>query len=120
MTGTETTLNIPRLRVEGLTKSFFGVRVLDEISFDAYAGEVLGVVGENGSGKSTAMNILAGVLSRDGGSVLFDGATYSPRSRRESDAARRIQRPTRRQPRQMMETAGPADRPTALKPAATI
>jgi ribose transport system ATP-binding protein len=87
MTGTETTLDVPRLRVEGLTKSFFGVRVLDEISFDAYAGEVLGVVGENGSGKSTAMNILAGVLSRDGGSVLFDGATYSPRSRRESDAA---------------------------------
>jgi len=87
LTGTETSASIPRLRIEGLTKSFFGVRVLDEISFDAHAGEVLGVVGENGSGKSTTMNILAGVLSRDSGSILFDGAPYSPRSRRESDAA---------------------------------
>lgn len=87
MTGAETTFNTPRLRVERLTKSFFGVRVLHEITFDAHAGEVLGVVGENGSGKSTTMNILAGVLPRDGGSILFDGAPYSPRSRRESDAA---------------------------------
>ncbi len=87
MTGRETRLNIPRLGVDGLTKSFFGILVLHQITFDAYAGEVLGVVGENGSGKSTIMNILAGVLPRDGGSILFDGAPYSPRSRRESDAA---------------------------------
>jgi len=78
---------MPRLRVERLTKSFFGVRVLNEVSFDAYPGEVLGLVGENGSGKSTTLNILAGVLPRDEGNILFDGEPYSPKSRRESNAA---------------------------------
>jgi ribose transport system ATP-binding protein len=77
----------PRLRVDRLIKSFSGVQVMHEVSFDAYAGEVMGVVGENGSGKSTIMNILGGVLPPDGGTVLLDGEIYSPRSRRESDAA---------------------------------
>jgi ABC-type sugar transport system ATPase subunit len=48
---------------------------------------VVGVVGENGSGKSTTMNLLTGVLQRDGGRVLLDGIPYAPRSRRESDGA---------------------------------
>ena len=77
----------PRLSIEGLTKSFFGVQVLHEVGFEAYAGELLGLVGENGSGKSTTMNLLAGVLPRDSGQVLLDGAPYQPRSRREADAA---------------------------------
>jgi len=76
-----------RLRVESLSKSFFGVRVLHEVSFEAHAGRVLGIVGENGSGKSTTMNLLTGVLPRDGGTVLLDGKSFEPASRRESDAA---------------------------------
>lgn len=77
----------PRLVIEGMAKSFFGVRVLHDVSFDSYPGEVLGIVGENGSGKSTTMNILAGILQRDHGRVLLDGAAYAPRSRRDADAA---------------------------------
>ena len=77
----------PRLRVQGLDKSFFGVRVLHEVSFDVHAGRVLGVVGENGSGKSTTMNVLTGVLPRDRGEVLLDGEPFAPASRRASDAA---------------------------------
>jgi ribose transport system ATP-binding protein len=77
----------PRLRVQRLVKSFFGVRVLHEVSFDARGGRVLGVVGENGSGKSTTMNLLTGVLPRDSGEVLLDGKRLAPASRRESDAA---------------------------------
>ena len=77
----------PRLRVQRLVKSFFGVRVLHEVSFDAYGGRVLGVVGENGSGKSTTMNVLTGVLPRDSGEILLDGAPFAPASRRESDVA---------------------------------
>jgi ribose transport system ATP-binding protein len=76
---------MPRLRVESLTKSFLGVRALHEVSFAAYAGEVTGVIGENGSGKSTTMNILAGVLSRDSGTILLDGAPYEPKTRQESE-----------------------------------
>jgi ABC-type sugar transport system ATPase subunit len=76
----------PRFKVEGLNKSFYGVQVLNDVSFEAFAGEVLGIVGENGSGKSTTMNILAGVLQRDGGAISLDGVSYSPKTRRESGA----------------------------------
>lgn len=76
-----------RLKVEGLQKSFFGVRVLHDVSFEARAGHVLGVVGENGSGKSTTMNLLTGILPRDSGRILLDGKLFAPASRGESDSA---------------------------------
>lgn len=77
----------PRLSVQGLSKSFNGVSVLHSVSFKAFGGKVLGIVGENGSGKSTTLNVLTGVLARDAGEVLLDGAPFNPRSRAESDAA---------------------------------
>jgi len=76
-----------RLKVEGLTKSFFGVKVLHDVSFEAQEGRVLAIVGENGSGKSTTMNLLTGILPSDGGKMWLDGNPFSPRSRRESDDA---------------------------------
>jgi ABC-type sugar transport system ATPase subunit len=63
----------PLLRMEGITKSFFGVRVLDGVDFDCRAGEVHALVGENGAGKSTLMKILAGAYQADAGRVLLDG-----------------------------------------------
>jgi len=57
------------------------------VSFEAHGGQVLGVVGENGSGKSTTMNLLAGVLPRDSGEIWLDDQPFRPASRRESDAA---------------------------------
>lgn len=77
----------PRLRVEGLEKSFSGVQVLHQVSFEAHAGRVLGVVGENGSGKSTTMNLLTGILVADRGTILLDGRLFKPSSRWDSDAA---------------------------------
>jgi ribose transport system ATP-binding protein len=76
-----------RLKVSGLEKAFFGVKVLHDVSFQAHGGRVLAIVGENGSGKSTTMNLITGVLPRDGGIVVLDGQPFDPRSRRESDAA---------------------------------
>lgn len=61
------------LRVSGLSKSFFGVRVLDHIAFELDPGEVLGLVGENGAGKSTIMKILGGVYAADTGEIELDG-----------------------------------------------
>lgn len=61
------------LRVTGLSKSFFGVRVLDRVDFALEAGEVLGLVGENGAGKSTIMKILGGVHAPDTGTIEMDG-----------------------------------------------
>ncbi|GAA5202420.1 sugar ABC transporter ATP-binding protein [Microbacterium jejuense] len=65
------------LRALGISKSFFGVRVLSEIDFDVRRGEVHGLVGENGAGKSTLMKVLAGVHHADAGTVEFEGRAVS-------------------------------------------
>ena len=74
------------LRLQGLCKSFFGVQVLHEVGLELRPGEVLGLVGENGSGKSTTMNILGGVHQPDRGSMTLDGASYAPRGPRDAAA----------------------------------
>ena len=61
------------LRARGIGKSFFGVRVLSDIDLEVRRGEVHGLVGENGAGKSTFMKILAGVYTADEGSVEYQG-----------------------------------------------
>jgi ABC-type sugar transport system ATPase subunit len=64
---------VPLLQMRGITKSFFGVPVLDAVDLDVTVGEVHAVVGENGAGKSTLMKILAGAYQPDAGSILLDG-----------------------------------------------
>ncbi|WP_082590602.1 sugar ABC transporter ATP-binding protein [Agromyces sp. Soil535] len=63
----------PVLVAEGLEKSFFGVTVLRGVGLTLRPGEVHGLVGENGAGKSTFMKILAGVYDRDAGTVTLGG-----------------------------------------------
>jgi len=72
------------LRVEGLSKSFFGVRVLHGIDLVLREGETLGLVGENGSGKSTTMNILGGIHPPEAGSLMLDGKPYRPAGPRDA------------------------------------
>ena len=65
----------PLLSVQGLSKSY-GARIgCAEVSFDLFAGEVLGIVGESGSGKSTLLSCLAGHMAPDQGKVIFQTAT---------------------------------------------
>ena len=64
----------PRVEVRNLTKTFPGVRALDDVSMTVEAGEIRALLGENGAGKSTLGKIVAGVYSRTGGTVLIDGA----------------------------------------------
>ncbi len=59
------------LRVEGLTKYFGGVKVLEDISFEVPAGERLAIIGPNGAGKTTLLNLLNGQLEPTGGSIFF-------------------------------------------------
>ncbi len=61
------------LRIEGISKTFPGVKALDSISFDIQEGTVHALVGENGAGKSTLINILSGIYQPDEGHILFDG-----------------------------------------------
>jgi len=61
----------PLLQVEALSKSFPGVRALDEVSLEVFSGEVVAVVGHNGSGKSTLVKVLAGLYEPDPGGQVF-------------------------------------------------
>ena len=63
----------PILNVSGLVKRFGGFHALDGLSFHVVPGEILGLVGPNGSGKTTAINVISGLYAPDGGEVVFDG-----------------------------------------------
>ena len=60
----------PLLRVEGLSKTFPGLKALDDVSFSVGASEIVAVVGHNGSGKSTLVKILADVYQPDPGATI--------------------------------------------------
>jgi ribose transport system ATP-binding protein len=66
------------LKLNGIEKSFSGVKVLHRIDFDVKEGEIIGLVGENGAGKSTLMNIIGGVICRDSGVMQVFGCDYNP------------------------------------------
>jgi ribose transport system ATP-binding protein len=63
----------PLLRMQRISKEFYGVRVLDQVDLECHAGEVHAIVGENGAGKSTLMKILAGAYSPTEGEIRIDG-----------------------------------------------
>ncbi len=63
----------PLLKIEGLVKTFGGFRALDGVSLHLHPGEVLGLVGPNGSGKTTCINVISGLYAPDGGSVIYAG-----------------------------------------------
>ena len=65
------------LSVSGLSKSFGGVRAVDNVSFEVAAGELLALIGPNGAGKSTCFNMLNGQLASDAGEVRFEGRAIS-------------------------------------------
>lgn len=64
----------PILSLQGIKKHFGGVKALDGVNLDLYAGQVVALVGENGAGKSTAVKILTGIYRPDAGAILIDGA----------------------------------------------
>jgi branched-chain amino acid transport system ATP-binding protein len=61
------------LEVSGLSKSFGGLRVIDDLSFSVAAGERLALIGPNGAGKTTVFNLITGVYAPDAGTVMLDG-----------------------------------------------
>lgn len=73
----------PLLRVHGLTKRFGGLTVVDDVSLDVAPGEVVSIIGPNGSGKTTTLNIISGVLRANTGTVSLDGQPISGRKPHE-------------------------------------
>ncbi|WP_428670632.1 ATP-binding cassette domain-containing protein, partial [Roseibium sp.] len=61
----------PALRLEGIVKTFPGVRALDKVSFSIMPGEVHALMGENGAGKSTLMKVLGGIYQPEEGKIII-------------------------------------------------
>ncbi|ACX72476.1 ABC transporter releated protein [Methanocaldococcus vulcanius M7] len=72
----------PKIVVKNLTKYFGDKKVLDNISFEVYEGEIFGLLGHNGAGKTTTLRIIAGIIENYDGSVETDGKIgYLPEER---------------------------------------
>ena len=63
----------PILSVREVTKAFGGIMALSKVSFDVIEGEILGIIGPNGSGKTTVVNCITGFIKKTSGNVFFRG-----------------------------------------------
>ena len=61
------------ISLQGVTKSFGGIRAVDECSLTVRTGRITGLIGPNGAGKSTLFNVIAGLYAPDAGQVYFEG-----------------------------------------------
>ena len=85
----------PVLAAQGLTRRFGGVVALDQLDFHVMPGEIVGLIGPNGSGKTTFFNVITGIYAADAGQVWFDGADItcaSPQAIYHAGVSRTFQR----------------------------
>lgn len=78
--------NIPVLEISHVSKRFFGIHALRDVSLSLRERNILGLIGENGAGKSTLMNIVGGVIRADEGELKIHGERYSPDTPRDAIA----------------------------------
>ena len=72
------------IEVQNMTKHFGVTVALNQVSFQMHGGEICGLIGENGSGKSTVSSIIAGMQPATSGSMLFKGEPWQPASMLEA------------------------------------
>lgn len=70
-------MSTPLLDVTDLAKTFGGLKAVDALSFAVHPGETLGLIGPNGSGKTTVLNLLTAAFAFDAGRVMFDGRSMA-------------------------------------------
>ena len=90
-------MSTPIIELQGAAKSYGAVRALRDGTLSIAPGEVRALVGENGAGKSTLVKVLGGVVRRDSGEMLIDGAPvdfHSPHDARDAGIAVIYQEPT--------------------------
>ena len=75
------------IAMSGISKSFSGNKVLQDVEFDVVKGEIHALMGENGAGKSTLMKILTGIYTRDSGEVWVKGEKVEFKNAKEAEAA---------------------------------
>ena len=75
-----------KLEMSNINKSFFGVKVLHNVSLKVHKGSIHALIGENGAGKSTLMNILGGVYTLDSGIIKIDGNEVSDMTVNKAEA----------------------------------
>lgn len=83
------------MEARDLTKRFGGLVAVDSLNLEVNRNEILGLIGPNGSGKTTFFNVVTGIYASDGGSVRFDGeeiTNFSPQSVYRAGIARTFQR----------------------------
>jgi branched-chain amino acid transport system ATP-binding protein len=73
MSDTRPTTATPLLQLQGVSRHFGGLKVLQEVNLSVPAGGIFGLIGPNGAGKTTVFNLVTGLLRPSGGDVLFDG-----------------------------------------------
>lgn len=76
------------LELRNISKSFPGVKALQDVSLEIRQGEVHALLGENGAGKSTLIKILAGIYQRDSGEILMHGKPLEIRNVKDAKANR--------------------------------
>jgi D-xylose transport system ATP-binding protein len=76
----------PTLELRGVEKSFGPVHVLSAVNFQAKAGEVTALVGDNGAGKTTMVKCIGGIYSTDAGEFLFEGTPHTVHGPRDAAA----------------------------------
>jgi ABC-type branched-subunit amino acid transport system ATPase component len=83
-----------RLELQGVGRSFGGLRAIHDLTLAASSGEILGLIGPNGAGKTTAFNLMTGFIRQDTGTITLDKAVvdrWSPERRCEAGLVRTFQ-----------------------------
>jgi ribose transport system ATP-binding protein len=82
----QTAAPAPLITVQGVSKTFPGVRALNDVRFELLPGEVHALMGENGAGKST-LKILSGVYTKDARTIIYNGREVNFTNPRDAQAA---------------------------------
>ena len=77
----------PILKVDDAVKTFGGLTAVNHVSFELFAGEILGLIGPNGAGKSTMFNLITGALKPNSGRILLEGRDITRQPQRAIAAA---------------------------------
>ncbi|MEN9747539.1 MAG: hypothetical protein RLZZ603_231 [Actinomycetota bacterium] len=84
MAETNLTSTAAGLICKGLTKSYNGITVVENVDLTVSPGKIVGLVGENGAGKSTTSSMIAGLVQPDSGVMLLNGEPYQPKSPKDA------------------------------------